>query len=440
MRNSKLIFLVFLIGFVVISSSFAQTGTDNKVFGFFELNGKVVPGTEVSEKEVEETYDIYLSYYGSFDPLFEEPYVKAYILNSLLQDKVKEYFAKLENLSLDEFSKQHSTISEEEMMKYYNENREQLMKDEEYVDIDYVIFETQEEAQKFFDTALKEGFQKALEGIKEATNVQSESYDGLKKSETSEIFVDTLFGKYDSKIRIQITDNGNFVFLIRNHNDFSTFDKFKESSKYAEVQQDLGNKKFEDYLNSKIATEKLKIVVPVSYSIWVDYVQDKATELLISVYYSKIFNEDKTLKTDDPWLLAGIISTMEDAKLTEKYQQEYKEAILKLYEKGYKTFSILSRLRQFDNSEKIVLEYNVELSKILLSYIKNGDINSVLRYIYNNLAELDELTNSENVQISQKAMEYLYYMYKSLGEEEVAQGYRDKLLQANPEYKFELGQ
>lgn len=440
MRNSKLIFLVFLIGFIMVSSSFAQTGTENKVIGFFELNGKVVPGTEVSENQVEETYDIYLSYYGSFDPLFEEPYVKAYILNSLLQDKVKEYFAKLENLSLDEFSKQHSTISEEEMMKYYNENREQLMKDEEYVDIDYVIFETLEKAQKFFDKALKEGFEKALEEIKEATNVQSESYDGLKKSETSEIFVDTLFGKYDSKIRIQITDNGNFVFLIKNHNDFSTFDKFKESSKYEEIQQDLGNKKLENYLNLKIASEKLKIVVPVSYSIWVDYVQGKNPELITSDYYSRIFNEDKTLKTDDTWLLAGILSTMEDAKLTEKYQQEYRAAILKLYQNGYKTFSILSRLRQFDNSERIVLEYNIELSKLLLSYIKNGDINSVLQYIYNNLVELDELVNSENPQISQKAMEYLYYMYKSLGDEETAQEYRDKLLQANPEYKFELEQ
>jgi len=104
---------------------------------------------------------------------------------------------------------------------------------------------------------------------------------------------------------------------------------------------------------------------------------------------------------------------------------------------GYKSFLVLARLRNFDNSERVVLEYNVELSKILMGYIKNGDTLSVLQYIYSNLSELEELSNSENPEVRQKALEYLYKMNKVLGDEESANKYLEQLLEENPNYEVE---
>ncbi|MGB9614588.1 MAG: peptidyl-prolyl cis-trans isomerase [Fervidobacterium sp.] len=430
MRKLSLLTLLFV--FLLVVAVFSQSGN---VIGYFELNGQPLTSTQVLDDEVQTFYEHYLDSYGSFDPLFEEPYVRAFIINRLLREKVKEYFADVENLSLEQFKEKYSTVSEREMQDYYSENRDQLMEENEYVDIDYVVFETEQQAQEFYNRASQVGFQKALE---EASNVEHGSYDGLKKSETGEQFIDVLFGKYEGKLRIQFTDNGHFVFLIRNHNDFSTFEKFKESPSYEEIQQKLSEQKLDAYVDSKIETHGLKIFVPESYSIWLDYVRNKDFEDIISSYYSNIFNPDHSVKTDNPWLIAGFVFVVEDGKLTEKYQDEYKAAVEKLYSMGYKNFSVLARQRQFDSSEKLVLEYNIELSKILLSHIKNEDIMSVLQYIYNNLAELEQLTASKDTQIRQRAMEYLYYMYKALGEEDTANEYYDKLLQENPSYQFEM--
>ncbi|MCX7654764.1 MAG: peptidylprolyl isomerase [Fervidobacterium sp.] len=427
-KISRLLSFAVLMSLIAVTSLFGES----KTVAFLEKSGKSIEGTQVYEEEVMEVYEHYLSYYGSFDELFEEPYVKAYILNDFLRERVIGYLASVEKLASDEFVKKYSFVTEDDLKKYYTDNREQLM-EEEYVDIDYAIFETQEEAQKFYEKALKEGFQKAIESTED---VQSDSYDGLKKSETNELFLDVLFGKYENNIRIQYTERGNYVFFVRNHNDLSTFEKFKSWPNYSEVADKIGKEKLKSYIDAKIKSENIKVNTSDAYLIWLDFVNGKDPKKIFNEYSPKVFSANKAVITNNSWLIAGIVTAIEDSKSNEEFRAEYQSAVSKLYNMGYKTFSVLSRMRQFDNSERVKLEYNVELSKILLEYIEQEEIMNVLQYIYNNLSELEELSNSSNKDIRLKAMEYLYYMYKAL-EDDHAEEYYNNIIKEQPNYKFE---
>lgn len=427
----KVLFLI--VSLALITSLFAES----KTIASLEVTGKTIAGTEVYENEIEEQYQFYLSIYGSFDPLFEEPYVRAYVLNDLLRERVIEHLANLEKLSSEEFVERYSSVDENDMRDYYKNNREELMEDE-YVDIDYAVFSTQEEAQKFYADALKYGFDKALEMVENAEEVKYDSYDGLKKSETNDIFVDVLFGKYDSKIRIQYTDNGSFVFFIRNHNDLSTFEKFKESPRYSEIADNLGKEKLNSYIDNNIKSRNINVRTSDDYLIWLDFVRGKEPRKILSEYLTKVVDKNKLVSTNNTWLIAGVISAIEDAKAYDEFKTEYESSVSKLYNMGYKTFPVLSRMRQFDNSEKVRLEYNVELSKILINYINEGDVMSVFQYIYNNISELEELTSSSDKNTRLKAMEYLYYMSASLGEDEKAESYYESIISEEPYYEFEL--
>jgi len=437
MKRYFRIFNLLLVFSVLFVSSLVSANDLQKFAAYLEKNGTIVAG--ISQEDIDELYQLYEAYYGSFDPLFEKPYVEALVMKRLLEDKFIEYLSNAEGLSPEDFKSSHSDVSEEEMKEYYENNREEIQQ-EAYVDFDYAVFETEEKAREFFSRANEVGFEKAVRELSEASPselLDTNTYSGLKKSETSEAFVDVLFTPSDKPLRMHTTDNASFVFYIRNLNDLSTFEKFKASPMYEEVLINLSENKFQKYVEEKISTEDIKFVVPPQYTIWFDTVQNVPAEELVEKYYSAVFDKSGNLLSVEPIEISGFITAIDDANLIEKYKREYEIAIKKLYDMGYKSFLVLARLRNFDNSERVVLEYNVELSKILMGYIKNGDTLSVLQYIYSNLSELEELSNSENPEVRQKALEYLYKMNKVLGDEESANKYLEQLLEENPNYEVE---
>ncbi|MFN6992001.1 MAG: peptidyl-prolyl cis-trans isomerase [Fervidobacterium sp.] len=428
----KLLLKLLSTIFIVLSFSSILANEDLPIASL-KIGDNLLHGTEVYEKEIEDIYEIYESYYGNFDPLFEEPYVRAIILKDLLNEKSISYLASLENISYGNFQEKYSAVSEKDLITYYEENREEIMKDE-YVDLDYAHFESQEEAEKFYKLASEKGFEKALE---ETENVEYDSYDGLKKSETNEVFVDIIFGNYPNNLRLFYNENGNYVFNIRARNDYSTYEQFKESPKYEEAKESIGKEKLNDYVMKRTKELNIEVATGEKYKIWLDILEGKDYEKILKSYYTNVFDNNKSVIAKEPWVISAVISIIEEGKLTEKYESEYENSIRKLYESNYKTFSVLARLRQFDNSETLNLEYNVELSKVLLNYIENGDIMSVLQHIFQNLSQLEELSNSENREIRLKAIEYLYYMYDALEEVERAQEYYDKIINIEPNYKFD---
>uniref|UniRef100_A0A7V4NE31 Peptidyl-prolyl cis-trans isomerase n=1 Tax=Fervidobacterium pennivorans TaxID=93466 RepID=A0A7V4NE31_FERPE len=437
MKRYFRIFNLLVILSILFASSLVLSNGLQKFAAYLEKNGTIVAG--ISQEDIDELYQLYEQYYGSFDPLFEKPYVEALVMKRLLEDKSIDYLSTAEGLSLEDFRSSHSDVSEDEMREYYENNRQQIQ-EEAYVDFDYAVFETEEKAKEFYNRANEVGFEKAVQELSEASPselLDTDTYLGLKKSETSEAFVNVLFTPSEKPLRMHTTDNASFVFYIRNLNDLSTFEKFKDSPMYEEVMSSLSENKFQKYVEEKISTENIKFIVPSQYAIWFDMVQNVPAEKLAEKYYSSVFDKSGNLLSVEPLEISGFITVIEDAKLDEKYKKEYELAIKKLYDMGYKSFLVLTRLRNFDNSENVVLEYNVELSKILIGYIKNGDTLSVLQYIYSNLSELEELSNSENPEIRQKALEYLYKMNKILGDEESSKKYLEKLNQENPNYSVE---
>lgn len=238
-------------------------------------------------------------------------------------------------------------------------------------------------------------------------------------------------------MRLHSTENGNFVFYIRNLNDLSTFEKFKNSPLYAEVQSNLSQNKFQKYIEEKVNSEKVNYVAAKEYEIWAKIVRGVPAEEILSQHIKDVFDSTGNLTTEEPWTISAILTVIEDAKLQDEFSKEYENGIRKLYDLGNKSFLVLARLKQYDNSEKVSIEYNVELSKILISYIENGDTLSVMQYIYNNIMELSNLSDSSNPEIRQTALEYLYKMYEALGDDEAAEVYLEQLKNENPNYEEE---
>lgn len=394
--------------------------------------GKVIENGVILKSQVDEIYDSFKFQYGEFEPVFEEAYVQAYILNDLIKSLVKSFIAAQEGLGVEDFDEKHSVVTEEDMIKYYEENREQLMDEEEYVDLDYAFFSDEKSAKDFFDIALEDGFDAALEKV---TPEDWDSLDGLKRSEVGTMYVPIIFGKHERNVRFFAITEGFFVFNVREHNDLSTFEKFKRSSAYASVQGRLGQVNLANYVERRKAELMIEVVAPEAYLVWLDVVDGRDFEKAYGFHRSRAFDPSGRVVTEDLWVLSGLIVLIDESEKLEKYQSDYEKLIRSIYNMNYKTWPVVARLRRFDDSEIVKLDYNVELSKILIAeYLSVGDYMSVATYVDSNLRELEELSASGNNEIAEKALEYLYRMHKALGEFDLARTYLQKLQQLNPNY------
>ncbi|HPV63071.1 MAG TPA: SurA N-terminal domain-containing protein, partial [Fervidobacterium sp.] len=95
-RNTKKVFILVLLTLVF---TFAQAQTAETA-AQIEVNGAVIENGTISAEEVSSYYEYYLQYYGTLDPLFEESYVKAFILNELVKERLTEYFARKDGITV----------------------------------------------------------------------------------------------------------------------------------------------------------------------------------------------------------------------------------------------------------------------------------------------------------------------------------------------------
>lgn len=396
------------------------------------MDGTVIENGEILLNEVDDIYEFYSSFYGPFDPVFDEPYVRAYILSDAIQERIRKFLAKRENLDIEAFVEKYSQVTDADMREYYEENRDELMEDEVYVDLDYAYFEDEQLARDFYKKAQELGYERALS---ESSPVDSNSYNGLKKSETGTMYRDILFGAHPSSLRFFATDDGFFVFNIRKYNDMSTFELFKESEKYVKAREELSKKLLEAYVDRKIGELKISIATTDSYHLWLGIVKSKELSALYNTFKPLVIATNGQIVSKDPWLLSGLVVVLEEAGIVDSYKSDYQLILRYLYDNGVRSWPLLARLREVDDSENVVLDYNVLLSTILMEkYISSGDTFSVFQYIMKNLSELEALSSSHNPNIKQKALEYLYKMYKALEDYNRARQYLEKLKGENPNY------
>ncbi len=418
-----------LVTGLLLLVSFVFLFADNTV-GYLRSNGKVLEETNVSFEEVESYYEWTKSQYGSFDEVFEEPYVKSYLLIAILKDKAVEFFAKQEGLSVEEFQKKYSRLSDEELLRFFNENREDLLKNYEYVVVKYAFFEEAELAKKVFEEAKEIGFEKALEKY----GIDLEDAGNLRRAETNETFIEVLFS--GEGLKYFETEEGIFLLNVEKIGKISDFDSFVQSPYFDEIMSETTEKVYEENLTKLIEENNIEFDSDKdSYKIWMDIVSKRSAEEIYKEYVNKVVDKNSNILTNDSWLIAGLIETIENIQARTEEQSNLRTNLLrKLYSEGNKTFLVLSRLSEVVEDEKIELEYNVALSNILISYIDNGDIMSVLNYLFQNLNELEGLSNSENIDIKKEALLYLAIMYSKLGEKETALQYLNTLKGIDPNY------
>lgn len=435
MRKGLLTLLVVLIFSIVVVAETklvpAKVLMEN-VVARIVMDGNVIEDGEILLNEVDDIYNFYSSFYGPFDPVFDEPYVRAYILNDVIQERIRTFLARRENLDIQAFVEKYSQVTDADMRTYYEENRDELMEDEVYIDLDYAYFEDEQLARDFYEKARELGYERALS---ESSPMNFDSYNGLKKSETGAMYHDILFGAHPSSLRFFATDDGFFVFNIRKYNDMSTFELFKESEKYVKVREELGKKLLEAYVDRKMDELKMNIVTTDSYHLWIGIVKNKELPALYNTFKPLVIAANGQIVTKDPWLLSGLVVALEEAGIVDSYKSDYQLILRYLYDNEVRSWPLLARLREVDSSENVVLDYNVLLSTILIeNYISSGDTFSVFQYIMRNLSELETLSSSQNAYIRQKALEYLYKMYKALEDYNRARQYLEKLKGENPGY------
>ncbi len=400
------------------------------IVGYLTSNGKVLEETYVSSEEVQNYYEGVKFQYGNFDEVFEEPYVKSYLLIAILKDKAVEFFAKQEGLSVEEFQKKYSKISDEELLKFFNENKEDLIKNYEYVAVKYAFFEDADLAKKVFEEAKEIGFEKALEKY----GIDLEDAGNLRRAETDEKFIEVLFS--GEGLKYFETDEGIFLLKVEKIEKISDFDSFVQSPYFDEIVSDLSEKTYEGNFSKLLDENAIDFESDNDgYKIWMDIVLRKDAEEIYKEFLNKVADKNLEVFATDPWLLAGLVENIENIQVkTDEHMVLRTNLLKKLYDEGHKTFLVLARLSEVVQDEKIELEYNVALSNILITYIDNGEIMNVLNYIFQNLNELESLSSSENEEVKKEALLYLAIMYSKLGEKEIALQYLNTLKGIDPNY------
>ncbi len=414
--------LFILVGFVFLFA--------DDIVGYLTSNGKVLEETYVSSEEVQNYYEGVKFQYGNFDEVFEEPYVKSYLLIAILKDKAVEFFAKQEGLSVEEFQKKYSKISDEELLKFFNENKEDLIKNYEYVAVKYAFFEDADLAKKVFEEAKEIGFEKALEKY----GIDLEDAGNLRRAETDEKFIEVLFS--GEGLKYFETDEGIFLLKVEKIEKISDFDSFVQSPYFDEIVSDLSEKTYEGNFSKLLDENAIDFESDNDgYKIWMDIVLRKDAEEIYKEFLNKVADKNLEVFATDPWLLAGLVENIENIQVkTDEHMVLRTNLLKKLYDEGHKTFLVLARLSEVVQDEKIELEYNVALSNILITYIDNGEIMNVLNYIFQNLNELESLSSSENEEVKKEALLYLAIMYSKLGEKEIALQYLNTLKGIDPNY------
>jgi len=79
-RYFKILSLLLAVGIFFFSSLALASNLQNFV-AYLEKSGDIIAG--ISQEEIDEMYQLYEQYYGSFDPLFEKPYVEALVMKRL---------------------------------------------------------------------------------------------------------------------------------------------------------------------------------------------------------------------------------------------------------------------------------------------------------------------------------------------------------------------
>ncbi|SHN62103.1 peptidylprolyl isomerase [Fervidobacterium gondwanense] len=475
--------------------------TIEEAVGYLTVDGTPVKNEKywIFPEEVEQTYGDLLAQYNNptLDPAFEQPYVKTLVAVDLLNKKVILYYAEQNKIKADpakvkeevkkevdavkkdqsksqqiktqygsisnyekEFKAQKEVeltiqavkdklgaVSEDEMKKYYEENKADVITKYTKAEVAYATFDTKEKMQNFVALAMDKGVTAAAS----EASVTFTDYT-LTKGTLPEELESQIFDATSTIVSFPYNET-YFVFNVKSVQKVDTFDNFKASSAYSEVLGELQNKKFAENLNKWKEENKVDIAFndPV-YKTWYTALSSEEKDLLNAYkkLYEELFSEDENVRTDLPYeqkaafiVVADRIAASTDTAL-EVVKADVKEFEKKIVQSIYdqikgSSLEILRRMKEYYPEKKdIAYDYYSKLYDQIKPYLSVGGAYYVMNQlfeIYQGFADLAESTSTD-VKIRADSYYKLYDMNKQLDDPKTAKEYLAKLKEIKPDYSI----
>ncbi len=477
--------------------------TIEETVGYLTISGE--PSKDQSywvfPEEVEQKYGDLLAAYGNpqIDPVIEEPYVKALIAVDFLNNKAMLYYAKVNNIKADkkkldeevkkemdnikkdqtksqqikaqygslsnyekEFRKNKEqeliisavkeklgAISEDEIKKYYNENKEDIVQKYTKAEVEYATFNSKDEMENFVKLATEKGVTQAASEL----SVTLSPYT-LQKGTLPEELEKEIFDATSTLVSLPYNDSF-FVFNVKSVQKADTYENFVKTDGYTEVRNELTNKKFSDNFKKWKDENKVSFEIrdPV-YKAWYKALSSENKDLLTvyKEFYEQLFNENGEVRTDvaneqkAAFLVVAdrIVESTDTAleKVKEDVKGFEKKIVSSIYEatKG-SSKEILRRMKEYNPENKqIAFDYYSKLYDEIKPYLSIGGAYYVMNQlfeVYQGFADLADSTSTE-LNIRADALYKLYDMNKALDEPKVAKQYLTKLKEIKPDYSLDF--
>lgn len=477
--------------------------TIEETVGYLTINGE--PSKDQSywvfPEEVEQKYGDLLAAYGNpqIDPVVEVPYVKTLIAVDFLNNKTMLYYAKVNDIKADkkkldeevkkemdnikkdqaksqqikaqygslsnyekEFRKNKEqeliisavkeklgAISEDEIKKHYNENKDDIVQKYTKAEVEYATFNSKDEMENFVKLATEKGVTQAASEL----SVTLSPYT-LQKGTLPEELEKEIFDATSTLVSLPY-NNSFFVFNVKSVQKADTYENFVKTDGYTEVRTELINKKFSDNFKKWKDENKVSFELrdPV-YKAWYKALSSENKDLL-SVYkefYEQLFDEKGEVRTDIAneqkaafLVVADRIVESTDTAL-EKVKEDVKgferKIVSSIYEatKG-SSKEILRRMKEYNPENKqIAFDYYSKLYDEIKPYLSIGGAQYVMNQlfeVYQGFADLADSTSTE-LNIRADSIYKLYDMNKALDEPKVAKQYLTKLKEIKPDYSLDF--
>ncbi len=471
----------------------------------------------------------------SLDPVFEDPKLKALVLERILENKVLMYYASEENLlstkkeidrevknilegikkdrtkqsliirrygtltnyinnylkpsvreelTLKKVREKVMNVTDDEIKKYYEEHKKDIMLKYDRADLISVSFDKEEDAKEFVNKAAEIGFEEAATSMGLETEELNSFGRGIFGDQVDDIIFsaspDSIVGPFN------VFDKW-YVFKVKDVKKVDTYEDFVVSDAFQDVKSQISNEKYKKWLEDYKKERNIAYVIrdPI-YRYWIELVnKERKAEDIWKELKSSIFEEGNIREDAQDELKAIFVVVSEDVKFQKenelrdlkKYKKDleegkevpedlkkkygdlrkdeldkkiselqaqlneiedlYKKVVEDLYEGFPTSMEVLRRMVQIKPEDRYVrFEYYSQLYSRLKPLIQYGQVSSILNDIIQTQIGLLTVAMATDVSTDVRAEAYydLYDMSISMGDATSAKYYLDSLKEIAPDY------
>ena len=471
----------------------------------------------------------------SLDPVFEDPKLKALVLERILENKVQMYYASEENLlptkkeidrevnnilesikkdkakqsliirrygtltnyinnylkpsvkeelTLKKVREKVMSVTDDEVKKYYEGHKKDIMLKYDKADLVSVSFDKEEDAKAFVNKAAEIGFEKAATSM----GLETEELNSFGRGILGDEVDDIVFSASPNSVvgPFNIFDKW-YVFKVKDVRKVDTYENFVISDAFQDVKSQISNEKYNKWIENYKKEKHISYVIKDEiYRYWLEVMKkERDEEDIWKELKNHIFEKSNIREDAQDELKAIFVVVSEDLKfqkenelrdlksykkdleegkevsenLKKKYgelskdeleqkiskvqaqldeiEDLYKKVVEDLYEGFPTSMEVLRRMVQIKPEDRYVrFEYYSQLYSRLKPLIQYGQVSSILNDILQTQIGLLTVAMATDVSTDVRAEAYydLYDMSISMGDATSAKYYLDSLKEIAPDY------